>query len=141
MVRRLTFNPAILDSALLHHGGQLRDRIPPLDIVVYTLKSILYPPSPKLVSELLHLVSIVEHYRIEVTRKASEALVFNTYYKNNPDPQSQLLDRKVEEYYTHLTDTQDTLRKIFMEIVVECCITVSPEMFFYIKLHSDFDRI
>jgi hypothetical protein len=143
MVHPLTFNPAILDSALLHHGGQLHDRIPPLDIVVYTLKSILYLPGPKLVSELLHLVSMVEYYRIEVTRKASDALVFNTYYKDNPDPQQhhQLLDGKVEEYYTHLTDTQGTLRKIFIEIVVECCVTASHEMSFYIKFYNDFGRI
>jgi hypothetical protein len=131
MVHPLTFNPAILDSALLHHAGQLRDRIPPLDVVVFALKIILYRPGPKLISELLHLVSIVEYYRTEVTKKASRALVFNTYYKENPDPQNQLLDGKVEECYTHLADTQDTLRKIFMEIVVECCVMVSPAMSLY----------
>jgi len=127
----LTFNPAILDSALLHHGGQFRDRIPPLDIVIFTLKSILYLPGQKLVSELLHLISMVEYYRIEVTRKASRVLVFNTYYKENPGPKYQLLDEKVEEFYTHLTDTQDTLRTMFMEIVVECCVTVSLAMPLY----------
>ncbi|KIM45197.1 hypothetical protein M413DRAFT_441878 [Hebeloma cylindrosporum] len=112
----------ILDNALLHHEGQLRDRIPPLDLVIYTLKTILYLPSPQFLSELLHLVSIVEYYRTEVTQKASKALVFNTYYKENPDQPYQLLDEKTEEYYTHLTNTQDSLRKIFMEIVVECCV-------------------
>ena len=131
MIHPLIFNSAILDSALLHHGGQLRDQIPPLDIVVFTLKSILYLPGQKLVSELLHLVSMVEYHRIEVTQKASRALVFNTYYKQNPDPQYQLLDGKVEEFYTPLTDTQDTLRTMFMEIVVECCVTVSLAMPLY----------
>ena len=131
MVPHLPFNPAILDSALAHHEGQLRERIPPLEIVIYTLKRILYLPGLQLVSELLHLVSMVEYHRTEVTRKASEALIFNTYYKQKPNPQYQLLDGKVEEYYTHLTNTQGALRKIFMEIVVECCITVSPAMSSY----------
>ena len=99
--------------------------------MIYTLKRILYLPGLQFISELLHLVSMVEYYRTEVTRKASEALVFNTYYKGKPNPQYQLLDAKVEEYYTHLTGTQDTLRKIFMEIVVECCITVSLAMSLY----------
>jgi len=128
---------AILNNALLHHEEQLRDQIPPFDVVIYALKSILYLPHPQLVSELLHLFSLVEFYRIEITRKASEALVFETYYKDRPNSQYKPLDKKHEEFYTHLTETEDTLRKMFMEIVVECCIT-DLKRFWIANSNTDF---
>ena len=103
----------------------------PIVIFIYAIKNILYPNFLiELIPDFLDLLTMVEFYRIRVTEEASNALAWNDFYKNAKD--ARTLEVEDEDFLSHLQETQDDMRKIFMQIVAECCFIVSlPMLFFY----------
>ena len=101
--------------------------IPPVAILIYAINDILYPNFLiEFIPEFLDLLTMVEFYRIQMTEEASKALAWNDFYKNT----KEVLTLKDEDeiFLNDLQDTQDDLRKIFMQIVDECCFRVSIPM-------------
>lgn len=116
----------LFDKTLSSTEEQLEDRAPPLDIVIYALKSIIYPKFlPHLMSDFLRLFSMVEFYRIRVNKKVDDALVWNTYYKEHPTPGVPPLKEDDEAFFQHIVDNNEHMRKMFMRVVVTCCFIVS----------------
>lgn len=103
----------------------------PIVIFIYAIKNILYPNFLiELIPDFLDLLTMVEFYRIRVTEEASNALIWNDYYKNTKD--TRTLDVEDENFLNHLQNTRNDMRKIFMQIVAECCFIVSiPMLSFY----------
>ena len=96
----------------------------PIIVFIYAIKNILYPNFLiELIPDFLDLLTMVEFYRIRVTEEASNALAWNDFYKNTKD--TCTLEIEDEGFLSHLQDTQDVMRKIFMQIVAECCFIVS----------------
>ncbi|KAF8973167.1 hypothetical protein BDZ97DRAFT_1912740 [Flammula alnicola] len=113
----------ILDTALDRDGERLQDRKPPLDVVVYALKSILFPSFlPELMSEFIHLFTMVEFYRLHATEKASTLLTWHTFYADDATPKVHLT-KDEEEYCSNLVETQEEIRNMFIDIIAECCLT------------------
>jgi hypothetical protein len=103
--------------------------VPPIVIFIYGINDILYPNFLiDFIPEFLDLLTMIEFYRIRVTEEASNALAWNDFYKNAKDVRT--LEAEDEVFLRHLQDTQDDMRRIFMEIVAECCFIVSIPMFF-----------
>lgn len=99
----------------------------PIVIFIYAIKNILYPNFLiELIPDFLDLLTMVEFYRIRVTEEASNALAWNDFYKNTKD--AHTLEVEDEDFLSHLQDTQDVMRKIFMQIIAECCFIVSIPM-------------
>lgn len=101
----------------------------PIVIFIYAIKNILYPNFLiELIPDFLDLLTMVEFYRIRATEEASTALAWNDYYKNTKDVDARTLEVEDEKFLSHLQDTQEVMRKIFMQIVAECCFIVSIPM-------------
>ena len=96
----------------------------PIVIFIYAIKNILYPNFLiELIPDFLDLLTMVEFYRIRVTEEASDALTWNDFYKNTQG--ARTLEVEDEDFLYHFQDTKDEMRKIFMQIVAECCFIVS----------------
>jgi hypothetical protein len=101
--------------------------VPPIAIFIYAINDILYPNFLiEFIPEFLDLLTMVEFYRIKVTEEASKTLAWNDFYKNTQD--ALTLEVKDENDLSDLQDTQDDMRKIFMQIVADCCFLVSIPM-------------
>lgn len=103
-------------------------KAPPLDVIVYALNGILYPTFlPELMSDFLHLFTMVEFYRIRVVEKAALAIEMNTYYhaSSQADPTLPLLTSEQENYLTRLIEKDPDMRKIYMVVITQCCLFVS----------------
>ena len=99
----------------------------PIVIFIYAINNILYPDFlTEFIPEFLDLLTMVEFYRIRVTEEASSALAWNDFYKKAKN--ARTLEDEDERFLNHLQDTQDVMRKIFMQIVAECCFIVSIPM-------------
>ena len=99
----------------------------PIVIFIYAIKNILYPNFLiELIPDFLDLLTMVEFYRIQVTEEASNALAWNDLYKNTKG--AHTLEVEDEDFLNRLQETQDVMRKIFMQIVAECCFIVSIPM-------------
>lgn len=99
----------------------------PIAVFIYAIKNILYPNFLiELIPDFLDLLTMVEFYRIRATEEASNALAWNDFYKDNKD--TCTLEVEDEVFLNHLQETQDDMRKIFMQIVAECCFIVSMPM-------------
>ena len=99
----------------------------PLVIFIYAIKNILYPKFLiELIPDFLDLLTMVEFYRIRVTEEASNTLAWNDFYKTHES--IRRLEVEDEGFLMHLQDTQEEMRKIFMQIVAECCLIVSMPM-------------
>ena len=113
-----------IDILLANNEETALPPVLPIVIFVYAIKNILYPDFLiELIPDLLDLLTMVEFYRIRMTEEASNALAWNDFYKNAQD--ARTLEVEDENFLTHFQDTQDEMRKIFMQIVAECCLIVS----------------
>ncbi|KAF9476350.1 hypothetical protein BDN70DRAFT_882512 [Pholiota conissans] len=111
----------ILDKAFTRGGDEIRDRKPPLNLVVYAIKNIIFPSFlPELMSEFLHLLTMVEFYRQKMTERASELLVWDLYCRSEGDP-SVCLTPEERKFCEKLDQHQESLRKIYLNVVSECC--------------------
>lgn len=106
----------------------------PIVVFIYAIKNILYPSFLiELIPDFIDLLTMVEFYRIRATEEASKALTWNDFYK---DIQSiRTLEAQDERFLSHLLDTQEEMRKIFMQIVAECCLIVSTCTHGILPLH------
>ena len=101
--------------------------VPPIVIFIYAIRNILYPNFLiELIPDFLDLLTMVEFYRIRVTEEASDALAWNDFYKYTKD--ARTLEVEDEGFLRRLQDTQEVMRKIFMQIVAECCFIVRIPM-------------
>jgi hypothetical protein len=116
-----------VDALLVSNEETALAPVLPIVIFIYAIKNILYPTFLiELIPDLLDLITMVEFYRIRLTEEASNALTWNEFYKNTQD--ALTLKVEDEDFLNHLQDTQDEMRKIFMQIVAECCLIVSIPM-------------
>lgn len=98
----------------------------PLAVFIYAIKDILYPTFLiELIPDILDLLTMVEFYRLRATEEASKALTWNDYYKTAENTNAHTLEIEDELFFNHLQNTQEEMRKIFMQIVAECCLIVS----------------
>ncbi|KAH9485154.1 hypothetical protein JR316_0002061 [Psilocybe cubensis] len=112
----------ILDSVLATEEYP-SDHAPPLDIIVYALNNILRPAFlPELMSDFLHLFTMVEFYRRRVVEKASLAIEMNTFYSDNSQANVVLLDDEDKRILKSFVDEQKHGRRIFLKVIKECCI-------------------
>ena len=108
--------------------------IPPVAILIYAINDILYPNFLiESIPEFLDLLTMVEFYRIQMTEEASKALAWNDFYKNTKEVLT--LEDEDENFLNDLQDTQDDMRRIFMQIVAECCFRVSIPMLTFLLCH------
>lgn len=118
-----------LDTALSkkeYPSGQA----PPLDIIIYALNNILYPTFlPELMSEFLHLFTMLEFYRRRIIEKAALTIEMNTFYRSASDANVVLLDDEDELFLRNLVDEQKDVRRIFIKVVEQCCIVVSRKCY------------
>lgn len=123
-----------IDTLLASNEKTALDPVLPIAIFIYAINDILYPTFLiEFIPEFLDLLTMVEFYRIRVTEEASNALAWNEFYKSNKD--ARTLEVEDEVFLNHLQDTQDVMRKIFMQIVAECCFIVSiPMLIFFLCL-------
>lgn len=113
-----------IDTLLASNEETALAPVPPIVIFIYAINGILYPNFLiEFIPEFLDLLTMVEFYRIRVTEEASTALAWNDFYKDSKD--ARTLEAEDEKFLSHLQDTQDVMRKIFMQIVAECCFIVS----------------
>ncbi|PPR02397.1 hypothetical protein CVT26_011365 [Gymnopilus dilepis] len=113
----------LFDNALASREEELRELAPPLDMIIYALQSMILPTFlPDLVSEFLCLFTMLEFYRIRATKKAEDALDFNTFYKLNPNAGEELLSEEDEQYFQHVVDSNEEMRKIFMQVTTTCVL-------------------
>ncbi|KAF8160851.1 hypothetical protein B0H34DRAFT_795709 [Crassisporium funariophilum] len=107
---------------VLEENGETCARTPPFHVFAYAIKSIVYPTFRiDLIPEFLELLTMIEFYRLRVTDKASIALTWNEYYKDNETQDIHTLKEEDEEYFQYLQDTQVDQRKVFMQIISEYC--------------------
>ena len=112
-----------IDTLLASNEETALAPVLPVVIFIYAINDILYPDFLiEFIPEFLDLLTMVEFYRIRATEEASNALAWNNFYKNTKDARTlEVID---EDFLIHLEDTQDDMRKIFMQIVAECCFIV-----------------
>ena len=126
-----------IDTLLASNEETALAPVLPVVIFIYAINDILYPDFLiEFIPEFLDLLTMVEFYRIRATEEASNALAWNNFYKNTKDARTlEVID---EDFLIHLEDTQDDMRKIFMQIVAECCFIVryyhTYTMFFALRL-------
>lgn len=97
---------------------------PPLEILLYAIKSILYPTFLyEQIDAFLRLLTMIEFHRIRATTKATSAHAWQLYFKSNPNPDVILLSEPVEEAFKEHKDQDADWRAVFMKIV-STCITI-----------------
>ena len=123
-----------IDTLLASNEETALAPVLPISIFIYAINAILYPNFLiEFIPEFLDLLTMVEFYRIRVTEEAGNALAWNYFYKDVKD--ARTLEVEDEKFLSHLQDTRDVMREIFMQIVAECCFIVSiPILSFFLYL-------
>ncbi|KAF8813754.1 hypothetical protein BYT27DRAFT_7157576 [Phlegmacium glaucopus] len=125
-----------IDTLLDSNEKTVLPPVLPLVVFVYAIKNIIYPKFLiELIPDFLDLLTMVEFYRIQATEEASTALTWNNFYKTEKGPRT--LEVQDEEFLSHLQDTQEGMRKIFMQIVAECCL-IDLHRLWVTESHTDF---
>ena len=77
-----------------------------------------------------------------MTAEASTALAWNDFYKKGGEGKGvRILEVEDEDFFSHLQDTQEEMRKIFMQIVAECCLIVRIPMLSFRVASKSISRI
>ncbi|KAF8895698.1 hypothetical protein CPB84DRAFT_1682300 [Gymnopilus junonius] len=64
---------------------------------------------------------MIEFYRIRATNKVENALAWNTYIKNDANVETVPLTEDDEMFFQHIVDSDEPMRKMFMQVVITCC--------------------
>jgi len=111
-----------LDKILDNDGGELGRQLP-LKLLAYAFNTILYPSFlPELISDLIHLITMIEFYRLQLTEKASLLIGLNMFFELNRDSQVSSLTKRQRKYFQRLVDDRETLRQIFLTNVSTLCV-------------------
>jgi len=116
-------------------GYPYQDQCPPLDVLCYAIKNIMYPDFLLCqIPDLLDLLAVVELYRQEASTQARAALVFNDFYQNDDTVVS--LTRKEKERIERIGDEAICVeqRRLYTLIWVHLCKLVS--FFLYLTCHA-----
>ncbi|CAA7261649.1 unnamed protein product [Cyclocybe aegerita] len=125
---------ALAQPSMLEHGDALKSRIPPLDIILYAIKGILYPtPIYEQIPGLIRLLTMAEFHRLRAINIASNALSIQSYYQDNPDPSVMLLSDETEGYFKAFVDTGSSAewRAMFMKLLSICCAIDVLQVWFH----------
>ncbi|KAJ6447611.1 hypothetical protein DFH09DRAFT_1353151 [Mycena vulgaris] len=118
--------PAYIETNILKDSGSpIKDRVPPLDIVIYTIRWLLAlsnSPGMSDVPDLLDLVTTIEFYRELGLRKADEAL---RIHQANDDDATKLTDEEVKHLRAHQTN-DSALRNMYIKVDIYHLRTSDP---------------
>ncbi|KAJ7187717.1 hypothetical protein GGX14DRAFT_580858 [Mycena pura] len=112
--------PAYIEKKILNDpGSQFKNRVPPLDIIIYAIKRLL-ANSPIVVPDLLDFTTTVEFYRKLALQKADDALKIHQSYRADDYSATTLTGDEVERLQGYQMN-DSTLREIYIELVLNHC--------------------
>ncbi|KAJ7750628.1 hypothetical protein B0H16DRAFT_1549671 [Mycena metata] len=118
---------AYIETNILNHPNSLfKHRVPPLDIILYAIRTLLAAPDtphPRDIPDLLDFATTIEFFRNLALQKVDEALTFHAYYQDNDPERSRLTDEEV----ARLTEYQSngnlgSLRTVYIEMIMQYCM-------------------
>ena len=125
--------PGYIDQLVLSPSSPIVKHVPPLPVIIYSIKNILYPTlATRRIPELLDLLATAEFYRGRTLDQARAALTWNDYYSTVPP--TVLLSNEETEFIHSLELQMADLRPIYIMILTKCCHLVSPP---FIAVHPN----
>ncbi|KAJ7117398.1 hypothetical protein C8R43DRAFT_1137690 [Mycena crocata] len=122
---------AYIESEILNHPNALfKHRVPPLDIIIHAVRSLLASsssnpsgiPNPNGIPDLLDFATTIEFYRGLALTKLREALTFNGHYHRHGGEGVALSADEEMRLRTHDEEAND-LRHIYVEMLLQYCQT------------------
>lgn len=99
---------------------------PPLDVIVYAARNILFPTlNNDQIPDLLDLLSTVETYRKHIVLKADDALAFHAYWKNENVDESVLLTAEEHRFIGSIVADSMIMRDSYKSVISALCQMVS----------------
>ncbi|TFK44431.1 hypothetical protein BDQ12DRAFT_672984 [Crucibulum laeve] len=100
-----------------------RERVPPLDFLIYAINQITHPTlETKHYAELLDLLTTVESYRSYAFERAEEALTWHDYYSSQMETDVILLSQDDENMLRTITKQNSIFRKMYVTVISKCCL-------------------
>ncbi|KAJ7016148.1 hypothetical protein C8F04DRAFT_1164867 [Mycena alexandri] len=118
---------AYIETNILNHPNSLfKHRVPPLDIIIYAIRTLLTAPDaphPRDIPDLLDFATTIEFFRNLALQKVDEALTFHAYYKDHDQDRLLLTDEEVARLSEYQSKTNsDSLRKMYIGMVMQYCM-------------------
>ncbi|KAF8639520.1 hypothetical protein AX17_001425 [Amanita inopinata Kibby_2008] len=126
-----------IEKTILAPQSTILNIVPPIDVLIYAAKNILFPSlAHDLMPQLLDVIATVEFYRHRTLAQADNALVWNQYYKTEDSTGSITLTDDEETFLKRLGESSQSWREVYMTILCKCChfdlyhvwITIPPSM-------------
>ncbi|KAJ7189065.1 hypothetical protein C8R46DRAFT_1056520 [Mycena filopes] len=119
---------AYIETNIINHPNSLfKHHVPPLDIILYAIRSLLAKApaagAPRLrdIPDLLDFATTVEFFRKLALQKAGEALTFHEYYYLKDDGRRMLTEEEVLRLQVYQAEGGH-LRKVYLEMVMQYCL-------------------
>ncbi|KAF9268723.1 hypothetical protein L218DRAFT_954171 [Marasmius fiardii PR-910] len=109
----------LLDNKFLRKVSEGNDRIPPLELLTYAIRDILFPSflGPCRIPDVLDLLSNVEHYRCVCKEKAGKAVVYDEFYSFS-DRKAILLSKEERSSLDDIGEQASPLRARFLNLLL-----------------------
>ncbi|KAF8629397.1 hypothetical protein AX15_003452 [Amanita polypyramis BW_CC] len=111
-----------IEQTILPPESTILGAVPPVDVLAYAAKNILFPVlAQDLIPELLDVIATVEFYRQRTLTQAKNALEMKSHYKDEDEAKAIFLNSDEEAFLEHLNVLDDSWRKVYITILRECC--------------------
>lgn len=115
-----------INQTILAPQSTILNIVPPVDVLAYAAKNILFPTlAQDLMPQLLDVIATVEFYRQRTLAQAKNALEWKGYYKNEgdpkADPKADALSSNEEAFLKQLNVSGESWRTVYVTILCKCC--------------------
>ncbi|KAJ7252367.1 hypothetical protein B0H12DRAFT_1233900 [Mycena haematopus] len=117
---------AYIETNIIKNPNSLfKNRVPPLDIVLYAIRLLLAAPTLREIPDLLDFTTTIEFYRKLALQRVEEALTIQRYMQANDtsnanDTNATLTEQEVERLEYHKRNGP-MLRTIYIEMIFQYC--------------------
>ena len=108
---------------LTHPNAFFKRRVPPLDIILFALRSLLAKPAQD-IPDVLDFATTIEVYRTLALTKVEEALTIHEYYQVHDRLRTALTPADVDSLCQY-QNSAPTLRAVYLSVILQFCQLVS----------------
>uniref|UniRef100_A0A0W0EX58 Uncharacterized protein n=1 Tax=Moniliophthora roreri TaxID=221103 RepID=A0A0W0EX58_MONRR len=128
----------------VHREYQNTDKTPPLELISYAIRDMMYPTfiSPSRAPDLLDLIATAESYRMRAVEKADTAREFNNYYSTRRATEIDILTAEeldvvllteeeqiiLDKVIANAPETRQKCNSVFQQDIYHLCTTCSEDI-------------
>ncbi|KAF8348366.1 hypothetical protein F5887DRAFT_644155 [Amanita rubescens] len=106
-----------ITETILAPQSTISNSTPPVDVLVYAAKNILFPSlAEDLIPQLLDIIAAIEFYRQRALTRAKKAI-----QRSRSEDKNAPFNSDEEAFLKQLDTPKDSWRKVYMTILCKCC--------------------